>query len=728
MKKIKLSLGNLKNLFNKKSDNKFKQTRNTGNTVGTGGYTAGTSGTSGTSGTTTRNAMSYKPLPFIGHLPLKMQYSIGAGFLGVNLLFAVSCMGYYYVGLTNVNNAINNSNIAKTEVQRAAKNMTYAMNGDEKVFEGLGESLSILKDSVEKSGSVLKDFDEHQTFKLFRSIEKVKKNWVATEPAIKKTLVLENLFVGLNSGNIKALELGDSLISRMQQNLQLLIQSGASDAIVEKALFSISVIEKLSKNSYALAKSSIYLEDLHQLLLNDGQLLKKLMDDLVFDLEDSKQNELMKKIASRVTYTGYDIDIFDALISALAENKKKNSSLYAASDKFKTVSDTISHDLSQIIDDYTQKLSQVNLRAYAGGIFGLLGILSFIVIVLINLKESQRQAIETKQEQISTQNAIMRLLDELGDLADGDLTVRATVSEEVTGAIADSVNFAISQLSDLVGSIQIASNQIDAATKKASDMSHKLLEINSKQTVEITETSNAVLRIAKSIEEVSKRMTDSQKVAEQSVDSANKGMIAISESINGIKSIQVNVEETARRIGRLTDQSQQISEIIDLIADISERTSVLAINATVQATKAGAAGKGFKVVADAVQDLANQASESTKKIGALINAIQTDIAGAGEAMIKTSSEANKGAELVESAGEVFAEIGDVSMALADIVAEINTEIAVSAKDASNVTETVKSVLVSVNEASDSTKTTDEAISEISNLSERLRESVAGFKV
>jgi twitching motility protein PilJ len=361
-------------------------------------------------------------------------------------------------------------------------------------------------------------------------------------------------------------------------------------------------------------------------------------------------------------------------------------------------------------------------------LFSALGLASMGALAWINNNEGKKRTFEAKNENEANQRAIMSLLDEIANLADGDLRVRATVTEEITGAIADSVNFAISEMSSLVTAIKNASSQISRAAGTALSTSKQLSEINAKQAQDITDTGRSVLGITEAIEQVSRRMGDSKQVAQSSVESSTRGMQAVHASIEGIKSIQDNVEETGKRIRRLTEQSLQISEIVELIGDISERTSVLAINATIQATKAGSAGKGFKVVADAVQELANQAAEATRRIGALINAIQTDIQGAGAAMQKTTEEASRGAALAEITGEVLAEINDVSQALSEIVVEINEQIGNSAKSASDVSQTMKSVLDSVAASSAATKSTGEAVEAINKLTESLGESVSGFQL
>jgi twitching motility protein PilJ len=443
-----------------------------------------------------------------------------------------------------------------------------------------------------------------------------------------------------------------------------------------------------------------------------------------FSPEGIKDADLKKKVESSIkALKAMDAPTrkINALLLGVAQTREKAAEL---SNGAGSVIQLLEY-VDRAISDRLSLFAKLNILVV---LLASLGLLAMGVLAMINNNEGKKRTVEAKAENEANQRAIMSLLDEIANLADGDLTVRATVTEEITGAIADSVNFAISELSTLVTSIKKASGEISSAASSAMANSNQLQAISNKQSRDITDTGKSVLGITEAIEQVSKRMEDSKKVAQSSVQSSARGMQAVTASIEGIQSIQVNVEETGKRIKRLTEQSLQISEIVELIADISERTSVLAINATVQATKAGAAGKGFKVVADAVQDLANQASEATRKIGALINAIQTDIQGAGSAMQKTTEEAAKGAGLAEVTGEVLAEINDTSMALSEIVVEINEQIGNSARSAAEVSQTMKRVLASVSESSDATKSAAEAVEVINKLSEQLRESVSGFQI
>lgn len=361
------------------------------------------------------------------------------------------------------------------------------------------------------------------------------------------------------------------------------------------------------------------------------------------------------------------------------------------------------------------------------GFFAATALLAMALLAMINDVEGRKHTFAAKRETEDNQRAILLLLDEIGSLADGDLTVRASVTEEITEAIANSVNFAIAEMAGLVAAIKKASAHITVAADRALSDAMQLGDINAKQSQDIVQTGQAVLSITQAIEQVSRRMEDSKQVAQSSVESSARGMEVVATSIEGIRSIQETVEETGKRIGRLTAQSMQISEIVELIGDIAERTSVLAINATVQATKAGPAGKGFHVVADGVQDLANQAADASRRIGELIGAIQKDIHGAGLAMEETTAQARRGVALAETTGDALAEINDVSLALSEIVVEVNEQIGQSARSASMVSATMKEVLDSVAESDAATRSTGEAVEVISELTEQLSESVSGFR-
>ena len=367
--------------------------------------------------------------------------------------------------------------------------------------------------------------------------------------------------------------------------------------------------------------------------------------------------------------------------------------------------------------------------------FGALALLALLLIVKVfnddaeerrALAERQRREAEASKD--ATQEAILRLMNEMGDLADGDLTVRATVTEDITGAIADSVNYTIEELSVLVKRINDAALRLTSASATAQRTSVELLAANQRQSGEITEAGSQVLDMAHSMEEVSQRATESALVARQSLEAAQKGARAVENSIFGMNDIRQQIQETSKRIKRLGESSQEIGEIVELISDITEQTNVLALNAAIQAASAGDAGRGFSVVAEEVQRLAERSAEATKQIAAIVKTIQADTSDAVLAMEHSTQGVVEGAKLSDAAGQALTEISSVSTSLAGLIDHISTDTQAQAGIATTVAGTMQNILRVTEQTTTGTKQTAESIGELADLAVELKGSVAGFKV
>jgi twitching motility protein PilJ len=343
-----------------------------------------------------------------------------------------------------------------------------------------------------------------------------------------------------------------------------------------------------------------------------------------------------------------------------------------------------------------------------------------------NLADRQRREAESAKD--TAQEAILRLMNEMGDLADGDLTVRATVTEDITGAIADSVNYTIEELSVLVKRINDAANRLTAASETAQKTSTQLLAASERQSEEIRGAGDQVLDMARSMEAVSRRATESAQVARQSLDAAQKGARAVENSITGMNDIRQQIQETSKRIKRLGESSQEIGEIVELISDITEQTNVLALNAAIQAASAGEAGRGFSVVAEEVQRLAERSGEATKQIAAIVKTIQADTSDAVSAMEYSTQGVVEGAKLSDAAGQALTEISAVSTNLAGLIEHISTDTQAQAATATGVAATMQDILHITEQTTAGTKQTAESIGELAELAVELKGSVAGFKV
>lgn len=359
---------------------------------------------------------------------------------------------------------------------------------------------------------------------------------------------------------------------------------------------------------------------------------------------------------------------------------------------------------------------------------GLIALAS-IVFLVFSLNTAQRQRYQTSMELNNrNQEAIMRLLDEMGSLAEGDLTVKATVTEDMTGAIADSINFAVEQLRSLVQTINDTSVQVASSAQETQATAMHLAEAAEHQAQQINTATTRISEIATSINQVSRNSAESADVAQRSVEIATKGAGVVRQTIQGMDTIRGQIQETSKRIKRLGESSQEIGSIVELINDISEQTNILALNAAIQAASAGEAGRGFAVVADEVQRLAERTSNATKRIEALVETIQADTNEAVSSMEQTTSEVVSGARLAEDAGTALGEIETVSNTLAGLIQGISKAAQQQSTAASDITQTMSTIQSITAQTSQGANQTAESIGNLAQLAADLRRSVADFKL
>ncbi|MGH8251744.1 MAG: methyl-accepting chemotaxis protein, partial [Steroidobacteraceae bacterium] len=326
------------------------------------------------------------------------------------------------------------------------------------------------------------------------------------------------------------------------------------------------------------------------------------------------------------------------------------------------------------------------------------------------------------------QDAILRLLDEMSSLADGDLTVQATVTDDITGAIADSINYAIEALRELVATINETALQLDAAARQTQAAAGHLAKASVAQSRQVAAATDAVGAMAASIEEVSGNAERSADVARHAVDVAHKGGDAVRRTIDGMNTIRENIQDTSKRIKRLGESSQEIGNIVELINDIAEQTNILALNASIQASMAGESGRGFAVVADEVQRLAERAGHATRQIEVLVRTIQTDTNEAVVSMERTTTDVVGGALLAENAGAALGEIEDVSNQIAQLVQNISASARQQAATSAHISRTMQVLREISQQTADNTSATSTAIGRLADMSAQLRKSAAGFRL
>ncbi len=404
---------------------------------------------------------------------------------------------------------------------------------------------------------------------------------------------------------------------------------------------------------------------------------------------------------------------------ALATAQRAAGDLAAAADKLSKSLEALSASEGGGKMGATPALIAIGIAilAFAGALFGWVSQAGMRRVASLESERNRRN-----------QDAILRLLDEMSSLADGDLTVQATVTDDITGAIADSINYAIEALRELVATINDTAMQLDAAARQTQAAAGHLAKASVAQSRQVAAATDAVGAMAASIEEVSGNAERSADVARHAVDVAHKGGAAVRRTIDGMNTIRENIQDTSKRIKRLGESSQEIGNIVELINDIAEQTNILALNASIQASMAGESGRGFAVVADEVQRLAERAGHATRQIEVLVRTIQSDTNEAVVSMERTTTDVVGGALLAENAGAALGEIEDVSNQIAQLVQNISASARQQAATSAHISRTMQVLREISQQTADNTSATSTAIGRLADMSAQLRKSAAGFRL
>lgn len=424
-------------------------------------------------------------------------------------------------------------------------------------------------------------------------------------------------------------------------------------------------------------------------------------------------------------------ELFEVVSGSVDEILETSPELFQvreASDGIFNDSRSLLEQTSILTNEIQANTAQRTLYLLVGYIAAVLAVLTIIAFGVTSYRSTREDLFETEHKNEQNQIAILRLLDEIADLADGDLTASATVTEDFTGAIADSINYAIDQMRGLVSAINETAVQVSSAAQETQATAIHLAEASEHQAQEIAGASAAINEMAVSIDQVSANASESSAVAERSVAIANKGAEVVQATISGMDNIREQIQETSKRIKRLGESSQEIGDIISLITDIADQTNILSLNAAIQASMAGDAGRGFAVVADEVQRLAERSAAATKQIEALVKAIQNDTNEAVISMEQTTSEVVRGARLAQDAGVALEEIENVSKSLADLIQNISNAARQQASSAGHISNTMNVIQEITSQTSSGTTATAKSIGNLAEMANQLRESVAGFKL
>ncbi|MFT7491290.1 MAG: twitching motility protein PilJ [Pseudohongiellaceae bacterium] len=526
------------------------------------------------------------------------------------------------------------------------------------------------------------------------------------------------------------------------------LSAGATDA-EQVVLFAVASLAAAGAPKYqinAISRQAFLLQDMSNkinLFIREEAASRGPIDKLQDDLaEYQSNNELLTRgttnkgpITDPQILNGLQIiNAFEQVIGAqdtvnerpFFPSIKKIIAAKQAQSRLSTSFGAMRSNLSTIdanIKVLTDKRFPQWLHIIVAGLGFLIAITGLVIVQRINaMYEIDRQQKDSQR----TQEAILRLLDELIDLADGDLTISATVSEDFTGAIADSINFTIDQLRQLVSRINSTAVQVSQAAQSTQQTAYHLAEASNHQAQEIAGASAAINEMAVTIDQVSANASESALVAGKSVSIANNGAKLVQNTINGMDTIREQIQDTSKRIKRLGESSQEIGDIVSLINDIADQTNILALNAAIQASMAGDAGRGFAVVADEVQRLAERSAAATKQIGSLVKAIQSDTNEAVISMEQTTSEVVRGARLAQDAGVALEEIEGVSANLAELIQNISSAARQQAASAGHISNTMNVIQEITSQTTAGTGETAHSIGNLADMASELRQSVAGF--
>ena len=648
------------------------------------------------------------------------------GILAVSLSAVVLSVFKIQQNNSNIQRFLKESDDLRSANYRLVDALRASMDGNELSFDEMNETLTDMTDLAgELNGAKNKQLLDAMPAQIASVRDVWDKFKLNTETVYKNkaTVLLVHDLAGRLSQTIPQLqEEYDSIV-------QNLIRNGAPAAQVAEARAQSWRAERIARNIDKLlaggddaeaaadefsADALMFGQVLNGMLVGDRErgIDRVFSPDVVQTLNDAA--ELFKFVTESSASIAASKDVF-AVTRQAADNIKEVDSP-ALLQELSSINGTVS-ELPE-----ARKWNLAFLIAAGVSLFVM------IAIAVMQLRAGGSRLHVQESENERNQTAILRLLDELADLADGDLTTTATVSEDFTGAIADSINFTIDQLRVLVSRINDTAVRVSSAAQETQGTALHLAEASDHQAQEIAGASAAVNEMAVTIDQVSANAAESAAVAERSVSIANKGAEVVQNTIQGMDNIRDQIQETSKRIKRLGESSQEIGDIVSLINDIADQTNILALNAAIQASMAGDAGRGFAVVADEVQRLAERSSAATKQIEALVKTIQTDTNEAVASMEQTTAEVVRGARLAQDAGVALEEIENVSTTLAELIQNISNAARQQASSAGHISNTMNVIQEITSQTSAGTNATARAIGHLAEMAVDLRDSVQGFKL
>ncbi len=681
-------------------------------------------------------------LPVVGGWPIARQQR------AMLVLFIVGLVGLLvtaFVSVTASNRGsgqVGAAGQASTQSQRLAKSVSQALVGNSTAFPEVKESIDILARNVRSlksgegdiaaaPGALQDDLD-----KLLPLVDKAEKSAGVVLGQQKTLTQVGQALRAINRQSADLLETAETVSS-------LKLQGGASAAELSAVGQLVMLTQRIGKSANEFLTTEGVSAEAVFLLGKDLNSFREIAQGVIAgnaDLRlpgtrDPQVKEKLQQLLQQYEQTRTEASAILGNLQGLVAAREAQTTIVNDSEPLRKGLDSLQQGLASEGGFGGLRLAALvlSLLLLAAGAYGLLKLFVIDQTSRSSAADSQRleaerQEQEAKRVNDANQAAILRLMNELQAVAEGDLTQQATVTEDITGAIADSVNYTVEELRTLVAQVQDTVGRVTETTSQVEQTSTELLAASTEQLREIRATGDSVLQMAGRINDVSAQAQETAQVARQSLRAAETGLGAVQNAIGGMNAIRDQIQETSKRIKRLGESSQEIGEITELISDITEQTNVLALNAAIQAASAGEAGRGFSVVAEEVQRLAERSGDATRQIAAIVRTIQTDTQDAVGAMERSTQGVVEGARLSDAAGTALGDIDRVTRELSDLIGRISREALREAESANVVAANIQHIFAVTEQTSEGTRSTAQMVRELSRTAEELKASVARFKI
>jgi twitching motility protein PilJ len=615
--------------------------------------------------------------------------------------------------------------------QQLAKSAAEAVEGNTGSFIQLGDSAGIISDAV----AALKDGDPMQRLPalptaMSETLTGLDKTWARMDANAKSILDREDLVLNLAAASKSFIDVIPEIQELTDAAVRELTRSGAPSQQVFVAGRQLVLSDRILRHLREMLRGGAGSVTAADNFAKEIEFFEQTLNALLQGSRSVGVTQVTQAEAARaLNRVRLLYDNARPQLTVILDSVSDILSVRGAADEI-FIDSLEMFDLSRRVADDVLHRSGTRLwpSLWSGSLALIVILVSIALMVRSFLSAERRRAVQAGMQNQKNQQAIMRLLDEMSSLADGDLTVKATVTDDMTGAIADSVNFAVEQLRELVTGINITAQTVSESANETMETTGKLAQASVQQAEQVREATDTIDEMARSFDGMATRSRESSEVAQRSVAIAHNGSQMVQQTIRGMDTIRDQIQETSKRIKRLGESSQEIGDIVELINGIAEQTNILALNAAIQSASAGGAGRGFAVVADEVQRLAERATNATRRIEMLVQNIQTDTSEAVVSMESTTSEVVAGAEKAEDAGEALQRIESVSKDLSSLIEDIAQEAQAQSETATQVAEQMNSIRDVSIQTSEGSKQTAHAMGRLADLVHKLSDSVADFKL